>query len=217
MTIRPIFLVSLTPSDDTGIIHLPLLGTAWLRPVLDLSQYDGIILTSKNGVDALERIDPAWKELPVLCVGKATRQRAAALGAVVLDTADGYGDGVGELLLTRYRTMRWLYARPKVVASDFAVKARANGVRLEEVVVYETVCRAEEIDTEAARDAVLIFTSPSAAKCYLTRFALRDTQTIVVIGHTTATALEGCPVHCASEPTVAACVALAKKLAKEPR
>lgn len=215
MTSRPIFLVSATASTDTGVIHLPILGTAWLRPFLDLSRYDGIIFTSKIGVDALERIDPSWKKLPVLCVGKATRQRAAALGAVVLDTADGYGDGVGELLRTHYRDKRWLYARPKIVASDFAEKAREAGIAVEEAVVYETVCRAEKVQAEVARNAVLIFTSPSAVQCYLTRFALGDMQTIVVIGRTTAEALKSRDVHLAPEPTVAACIASAKQLAKE--
>ena len=217
MTNRPIFLVSATPPDDADVIHLPLLGTEWLRPRVDLSHVDGIIFTSKNGVDALERIDPSWKKLPVLCVGKATRQRAIALGGDVLDTADGYGDGVGELLRTRYRDKRWLYARPRVVASDFAQKARESGLTVEEAVVYETVCRAGEVQAEVAPNGVLIFTSPSAVQCFLSRFALCETQTIVAIGRTTANALKGYRVHLATEPTVAACVASAKQLAKEPQ
>jgi uroporphyrinogen-III synthase len=216
MTNRPIILVSVTPSDDPDVTHMPLLATKWLEPRLDLSRFDGIIFTSKNGIDALERIDPSWKKLPVLCVGKATRQKADALGATILDTADGYGDGVGELLRTRYRDKKWLYARPKVVASDFVRKARDSGIAVEEAVVYETVCRAEAVDDAIDANAVLIFTSPSAVQCYLTRFALHGTQTIVVIGRTTERTLQGHDVHVAAEPTVAACIALAKQLAKEP-
>jgi len=215
MTKRPIYLVSNTPAHDESVIHLPLLVTRWLYPAIDLSRCDGIIFTSKNGVDAMERIDTAWKKLPALCVGSATRKRVMELGGEVTGTAGGYGDELYALVKAYHADKRWCYARPKVVASDFAQRLRREGIALEEHVVYETVCRAETVSATVPDDAVLIFTSPSALHCFLSRFSLLDSHEIVVIGRTTRDALPGRRVHVASEPTVAACIALAKQLQKE--
>ncbi|UFS62792.1 uroporphyrinogen-III synthase [Sulfurimonas sp. HSL-3221] len=215
MTIRPIYLLSVTPSDDPDITHLPILETAWLRPEVDLSRIDGIIFTSKNGVDALEKIAPEWKSVPVLCVGKGTQQRVEALGGTVAGTVKGYGEMLYALIRERFPRFRWLYARPRVVASDFASRLRDEGVAVEEAVVYETLCRADKIDIAIPDDSILIFTSPSALQCFQRRFVLAQTQTVVAIGSTTEKSLPGQKVHIAPEPTVAACITLAKELAKE--
>lgn len=211
----PIYLISNTPTNDEAVTHLPMLETSWLTPPIDFDKYDGIILTSKNGVEALERIDTVWKTLPVICVGSATKQTAAAYGAEVIDTGNGYGDAIHDLILERYADRRWLYARPKVVASDFAERLRKAGTDVDQAVVYETVCNAEAAPTELPKDAVLIFTSPSALRCFKRRYRLLPTHTLVVIGTTTQKAAEGHRVHVAPEPTVNACITLAKHLAKE--
>ena len=216
MTKRPIYLVSVTPSGEKGIIDLPFLATKWLHPTISLEQVDGIIFTSKKGVEALERIAPEWKRLPVLCVGVATRKQAEELGGKVLAAGNGYGDNVYELIHDRFKTLRWLYARPGVIASDFAERLRREGTVVEEAVVYETVCQADTLQTPPIEtNAVLIFTSPSAVHCFQSRFNFHPDQHIVVIGRTTEKSLPNIPVHVAPEPTVASCIALAKKLAKE--
>ncbi len=209
----PIFLVSITPPNDPDVVHLPLLETVFLKPEIGLERYDGIILTSKQGVEAIETIDPQWKQLPVLCVGKATQKRAESLGANVLERSDGYGAGLYDIVMRRYSDRRWLYARPKVVASDFAGRLRQKGVRIDDAVVYETVCGTANSDTAIPADAILIFTSPSALRCFTSRYDIVPTQELVVIGKTTAQALgKGRRVHLAAEPSVAACIALAKQL-----
>ncbi len=210
---RPIVLTSVTQSDDPDVTHLPLLGTRFFSPAVDLSRYDGIILTSKQGVEAIERIDPAWKSLDVLCVGKATENKIVSLGAKILERSDGYGAGLYDIVKRRHAGRRWLYARPKVVASDFAQRLRNDGITVDEVVVYETVC--EDGGETPPKNAVLIFTSPSALKCFEKRFAIVPTQDVVVIGRTTAQAARThAHVHMAPEPSVRACVALAKHIAK---
>ncbi len=211
---RPIFLISITPYDDSAVTHLSLLKTRFLETDLPLDNHDGLILTSKQAVEAVERIDPAWKKLPVLCVGKATQKKAEALGAVVLERSDGYGAGLYDIVKKRYAARKWLYARPKVVASDFARRLRDDNISVDETVVYETVCDARNTAAEIPADAVLVFTSPSALKCFRSRFELKNSHSLVVIGKTTAAAIGEHPdVHLADEPGVAACIALAKKIA----
>lgn len=217
MNPRHIYLVSITSAADDAVTHLPILSTRWLSPKVDLGASEGVIFTSKTGVDALERLAPDWKQLPVLCVGKATRIRAEALGAKIEGTADGYGDELYTMILKHFSRRRWLYARPKVVASDFADRLRAEGVIVEDAIVYETVCCADAVPISVEDDAVLIFTSPSALHCYETRHAIQPGQSVVAIGRTTAKSLPGRPVHLADEPTVAACITMAKQLAKVPQ
>lgn len=215
MSSLPIYLVSVTPPEDPEIIHLPMLQTHWLHPDADLTAVNGIIFTSKNGVEAMERIDPAWKTLPLVCVGTATSRYARTLGAEHIETGDGYGAGLTQRLRAHPHGFRWLYARPKVVASDFAAQLRREGFLIDEAVVYETVCAPGDDNAVPAAPAVLIFTSPSALACFRSRYALQPGHTVVVIGKTTRNSIPDHPVYVASEPTVSACVALAKKLAKE--
>lgn len=213
---RTVYLVSLTPPDEKDtVIHLPVLTTAYLTPGLSLASYDGIILTSKQGVAALREGFEGWQRLPLLCVGRATQKAAEAAGGRVLACADGYGEGIVSLMDARLRAMRWLYARPAVVASDFAERLRAEGVAVEEAVVYETRCNDDALPTAPEADAVLIFTSPSAVACYERRFVIEEGQSLVAIGTTTLGALGGRAARVAPEPTLAACVALAHTIAKE--
>lgn len=213
MSKRPIFLVSITPAHDPEITHLPLLQTRWLTPLIDLQRYDGIIFTSKNGVEAMERIAPEWKTLSAVCVGKATAQAVSRHGGSVAATAGGYGDDIAAVIAQRFADRRWLYARPKKTASDFAAQLRSLGIALDEAVVYETVCADNAPLPSLPDSAVLIFTSPSALHCFEGRYALRASYALVVIGTTTKAALKHPHVHLASEPTVDACVTLAKTLA----
>lgn len=211
----PILLISNTPSNDSSVTQLPLLTTKWLQPAITFGDYDGVVLTSKNGVKALERIDPSWKKLPVLCVGNATKSAAESVGAHIIDCGSGYGDDIYDLIRERHAQQRWLYARPKVAASDFAERLREAGIVIDDAVVYETVCSAQDIEAEIPDKAVLIFTSPSALHCFQSRFTILPSHTLVVIGKTTQKALAGHQVHVAPEPAIASCVALAKQLAKE--
>lgn len=217
MTSRKIYLVSLTPPTEADVIHLPLLRTHWHNPSLDLARHDSIVVTSKSGVDALERIDPAWKQLHLLCVGSATSRRAQQVGAVVAATADGYGDTLFEMIMAQGRGRHWLYARPKVVASDFAQRLRDEGIAMDEAVVYETRCVQPPEPVTLAKNGVLIFTSPSALHCFEKYFELCDTHTLVAIGTTTHKALGNRETHLAAEPSVSACITLAKALAKETK
>lgn len=192
---------------------MPLLETRLLHPEIRLEEIDGIVLTSKQAVRALQAIAPEWSRLPALCVGRSTAAAAAAAGAEVLQIADGYGDDLYDLIRKHSAAFRWLYARPKSVASDFAQRLRDEGVNLRECIVYETVCAPKPTTPPLPPDAVLIFTSPSGYECFSRRFSLRPEQAVVAIGRTTRKAIpREHTVFVAEQPSVAACIALAKML-----
>lgn len=206
-----IFLFSKTSHPD--VIHIPILHTSFLQPEIDFDQYDAIVLTSKQAVIALQKISPEWKKIPVLSIADQTESMVKEAGGTLLDKGSGYGDSLDAIIVSRYASLRWLYPRPKVVASDFKERVRAHGVVMDDVTVYETSCNEQCRDTVLPDDAVLIFTSPFTIACFLELYRFKNSYRVVVIGATTAKALpDGVSYRMPDTPSIDACVGLAKQL-----
>lgn len=210
-TKKPIYLFSKTPHADA--IHVPIIKTFFLQPDIDFSRYDAIVLTSKQAVTALEKISPEWKSIPVLAVASKTADAVKEAGGRLIDIGDGYGDTLGQLIINNYASYRWLYPRPKVVASDFKAMVKQAGVELDDTIVYETLCNPACQNIALSDNAVLVFTSPSTIACFLEFYAFKASHKVVVIGKTTARALpEKVTFVMPDEPTVDASVSLAQSL-----
>jgi uroporphyrinogen-III synthase len=205
-----IYLISKTPHED--VFHVPILKTYYLSDEIDFSNCDALILTSKEAIASLEAHNPGWVDLPVLAVSSKTADEAKRCGAYIMGVGGGYGDSLLEKVL-KHRIYRWLYVRPRIVASSFAEDAKSLGSKLEEKVVYETSCNRGLKPLDLPMNATLIFTSPSAVICFLERHDIQRNQNVVVIGKTTAQALPSfVDYHMAQKPTVEACIELAKEL-----
>ena len=211
--LRPIYLVSKTSHHETaGVIHIPILSIHFLTPLINFDDYDGIIVTSKQGALALKHYSPDWGKLQVICVGEATAKIMGDLGAKHIDCADGYGMSIFNVL-RQYRG-KWLYCRPKTIASSWPSRAREAGLIIDEVIVYETTCNEAMAKIEIADNSVLIFTSPSSIECFLQKYLIKPTHDIVVIGKTTQKALPLGVKSIISETTsVESCVEIGLKLA----
>jgi uroporphyrinogen-III synthase len=208
----PVYLFSKTPHPDA--IHIPILRTTYLKPEIDFESYDGMILTSKEAVEALVALDGAWNRLPLLCVGAKTAEHARRYGGRVLECANGYGDELEGLVRAKYAAKRWLYARPRKIASDFAARLRRSGIAVDDVILYETRC-SETAEPDVEAEAVLAFTSPSAVSCFLQRYSFKPTHRVVVIGTTTLAALpEGVNALMPESTSVEELVRLAGKIAQ---
>lgn len=212
---RPIYLVSKTSHHETeGVTHVPILSIHFLTPSINFSQYDGIVVTSKQGALALSHYSPDWDRLQVVCVGDSTAHTMRELGAKHIETANGYGERLLDVLMLQKDYKKWLYCRPKMIASSWPSRARERGIVIDEVIVYETLCNKEMEDVQIAMDGVLIFTSPSGIECFQERYTLLPTYRIVVIGKTTKNALPVGIESMQSENTsVESCVKMAKELA----
>lgn len=212
MTRSPIYLFSKTPHSDVDFV--PVLSTEFFQPAIDFAKYDAIVLTSKQAVTALEKIDRTWTTLPVLTVADLTAKMAEDAGATVISRGNGYGDTLADIIINAHMKKRWLYPRPEVVASDFGQKVRDAGVDLDDVVVYKTSCNADASHKSIEDDAVLIFTSPFTIACFLDFYSFKSTHMVIAIGKTTQTALpKGLQVYLPEKTSVESCVRLAQKLA----
>lgn len=206
-----IFLFSKTSHPD--VTHIPILATRFFQPEIDFSAYDAIVLTSKQAVTALEKISLEWKMLPALCVASKTAETVEKAGGKLLEAGDGYGDSLTDIIMDNYASYRWLYPRPAVVASDFKERVKRAGVRMDDVIVYETSCNQACRDITLPEGAILVFTSPFTIACFMEFFTFKSSYRVVVIGKTTAKALpKNIKYQMPDLPTVDASVLLAKKL-----
>lgn len=209
---RPVWLISKTPYE--GVNHLPILSTVFLNPSIDFSPYDGIVFTSKQGIDALDSAGIDRERVRCLCVSDATAVHARKAGYENVLTAEGYGESIPPLLANEGENLRWLYARPETVATDWIESAKEMGIRIDEAVVYETRCNPDADCTGIENDAVLIFTSPSTVRCFENRHPILPTHRIVAIGKTTAAAFRsGIAVVLSETPSIESAVEMARRMA----
>jgi uroporphyrinogen-III synthase len=172
-------------------------------PVLDVSAYALLVLTSANGARAAAaRMED--RTLPVLAVGPATAAEARKAGFSHVQEADGNGtDGIMSFLarMPRASDRPILHVSGTEVAGDLQAKAQQHGLKLERKTLYRAVA-AEALSpgTCAALrnheiDAAMFF-SPRTAEIFASLVArAASTQhlatiTACVISHNAAKALK---------------------------
>jgi len=208
---RPIYLFSISSHPDA--ISINSLDITFFKPEIDFSQYDALIITSKQASKALTQYDQeAYIHLPALCVSVASAQSYEELGGKVLDIGGGYGDNLVDKIQSYPKEKKWLYLRAKVVASDFVSICKTEGYDIDEVVVYESDCSKAIENVKVQENAILIFTSPSSVKCFLKNHTFTHKQSVIVIGKTTAKALpEDIKYILSDKTTIDSCIQIAKE------
>ncbi|WP_457596844.1 uroporphyrinogen-III synthase [Hydrogenimonas sp.] len=217
-TRRPVYFLSPTPKK--GAIHLPMIAFRLLPQTLDFSRYDGVILTSKQGVAALDQISGgSWRALPAAAIGRQTaREIEKRGGEVCFMASSAYGDVLAKELAQAFPKRRWLYARPKVVVSKIAADLKEAGVAVEEAVIYETVCVPYGADERPEEGAVLVFSAPSIVRCFFENFGWDKSWDAVAIGKKTAQAFpEGVKPHISPATTLEDSLDFARHLASNQR
>jgi len=207
----PIYLFSISSHPDA--ISVNSLDITFFKPEIDFSQYDYLIITSKQVSQALQQYErEEFIDLPALCVSVQSAKSYEDLGGKILDIGGGYGDNLIDKIRSYPKEKRWLYLRAKVVASDFVDICKKDGYFIDEVILYESACSKAIEEVEVKNEAILIFTSPSSVKCYLQKHRFLQNQDIIVIGKTTAKALpEGVKYILSDKTSIESCIAIAKE------
>ncbi len=205
---KPIYLFSISSHPDA--ISVNSLSITFLKPSIEFSKYDYLIVTSKQTSEALKQYDKdTYVNKPALCVSVASAKSYESLGARVLDIGGGYGDNLVDKIKEYPKDTKWLYLRAKVVASDFVQICKDDGYDIDERVVYESDCSQEILNVKVEEDATLIFTSPSSLRCFLKNSEIKETHNVIVIGTTTAKALpKGLKYRISTQTTIESCVNL---------
>lgn len=211
-TSKPTYLFSINAHPDA--IHVNSLDITLLKPSIDFSHYDYLIITSKQTSKALLQYNKEeYIELAALCVSKQSAKSFEALGGKVLKVGGGYGDDLAKEITKFSKTTKWLYLRAEVVASDFVKRAANEGYHIDERVLYKSECSKNILEVAVEDNAVLIFTSPSSLHCFLQTHTLLPSHRVIVIGKTTAKALpKNIEYYISQETTIQSCMELAKTL-----
>lgn len=185
---RQIYLFATSTHPDA--ISVKSLEVRFLKPSIDFTAYDYLIVTSKQTVKALEQYDKKdFINIPALCVSQKTAASYEAFGGKILDVGDGYGDNLVKNIKNEPKNKKWLYLRAELIASDFVYRCQENGYVINEKIVYVSECSSEALEVEICENPTLIFTSPSAITCFLKTHTISSDANVVVIGKTTAASL----------------------------
>ncbi len=208
---KPIYLFSISSHPDA--ISINSLDITFFKPEIDFSEYDYLIITSKQASKALEQYDKElYIDKPALCISQQSAKSFEALGGTVLDIGKGYGDTLVDSIKRYSKEKRFLYLRAKEIASDFVEQSRKISYKIDEAIVYESKCSQAIQNVKVEENATLIFTSPSSVKCFLQKNDFTAQQTIIVIGKTTAKALPNYITPVISpKTTIQSCIDLVQK------
>ncbi|MDR1461487.1 MAG: uroporphyrinogen-III synthase [Campylobacteraceae bacterium] len=210
---REIYLLNDAKYD--GVKNIGVFDIKYLNPKITPKEYEAVVFTSKNGVIGIDKIYKEWKKLPAYSIGEGTSKVIKKLGGnLVYEAKISYGDDFAAQISQKLFGKLVLFARAKVVFSDVGGILKSKDVHVEEIVVYENVCKPCK-DFVLSKDGIFIFTSPSSVRCFLKCIKWNENFTAIAIGKKTAAAFS-CDIKPLISPklSIDECVAFAKKLSK---
>jgi len=161
------------------------------RALRNLKNYDWLILTSVNGVDALEKrarklriATRQLRHLQIAAIGPATKKAIEALGLAVDVVPEEYvAESVARSLRRRVHDQRILLVRAKVARDVIPRELRRAGATVDVVEAYETIIpRSSRTRLRSAlqnprhRPHVITFTSSSTVRNFVTLLSRKSSN-----------------------------------------
>ncbi len=198
--------------------NLPVILIKHLPKEIDLSMYEALIFSSKNGVIAIDNLTDKWKDIPSYSIGSGTSKEIEKRGGkIIYQAKSSYGDDFAKEIKALLHGKKALFLRAKVVTSSLNTILKDAGVLLDEEIVYETVCSNCETLEKPPENSIIIFSSPSTIECFFRCFEWDKSYKAVVIGTKTASFMpKNIPYEMAVKQTIPSCIELSKILSKKP-
>ncbi len=210
-----IYLLNQQKFDDAK--NIATIKIEFKSPKIDLSGYDGLIFTSKNGVFGIDNIDKSWRDIPSYSIGSGTSKAIKELGGkVVYSAKNSYGDSFAKEIRSLLRGKKVLFLRAKSVTSKLNSILRDAGVLLDEIVIYETLCQDSKDIKKPKRGSIIIFSSPSTIECFFKALSWDSSYRAIVIGEVTASHMPK-EINYLLSPhqDITSCIKLAKSLSED--
>ena len=195
-----------------GAKNLPVIKIKFFDFKIDLSSFDVLIFTSKNAVEAIDRVDKTWKNKKIYSIGSETTKTIREKNADVVYTAKKfYGDDFAIEIKNMLLNKKVLFPHAKVILSKLNKILKDDGVDFTEIIVYETVCNDTQLQ-KPKKNSTIIFSSPSTIKCFFKKFVWDKSYKAIVIGKRTASFMPK-DISFVISPiqTISACIKLANK------
>ncbi len=140
---------------------------------------NNIIITSKNAITALEKLNN--KHYKIFCVGSETKKILISKGFEVVENANN-SNNLAEIIISKHSNFKFSYFCSAIRRDDLPQKLTENNIKLNEIVVYETLFYSTEINEKID---IIMFFSPSGVKSFLQKNKINN-ELCFCIGKTTA-------------------------------
>jgi uroporphyrinogen-III synthase len=195
-----------TTSDKSipNVTNLKLNSFEYFEREIDFKQYDGLVFTSRHGVEALSRRHD-WLSLPSYAIGNSTAQMLTKYKSNLKYTSKkSYGNDFAQEIKDITKGQKLLYIRGKKVASNLN-----EILNCDEIIVYKNRCKEVKELKTLPKNSFVIFTSPLLVECFLKHYIWDESHTAIAIGNTTANAFPSCITpKIADVPSMESCVEL---------
>lgn len=211
-----IFLISHTKCENIRQINV--CEIKFCKFSVDLSEFDALVITSKNSINALKFNGILPTNLDIFAIGKSSAKSAKEFGFSQIYTAkNSHGDEFSAEISPFLIHKKTLFLRAKTVVSNVSEILAKNGVNLRQIVAYEnqilTLSKDEILAQIPPKNSVLIFTSPSNVQGFLHNFRIDKSYKLIAIGKASAKMLENFPnLIVSSSQNILDCVKIARNL-----
>ena len=210
---RDIFILSDKKMD--GVNNLPTFMINFLPSNnINISSYDGLIFTSKNGILSIDSFNKDWKDVPSYAISHKTAQTITEYNGILQYTGkNGHGNKFAYELIPLLKDKKILYIKPKNVVSKLVKTLLKNDIECDELITYETICKTYSMDNKPPKKSIIILSSPSTLNCFLDIFGWDESYTAIAIGKTTTKFIpEYIQYKVSPNTSLEACITLAKTL-----
>lgn len=209
-----IYLISNTPFDDESVEKISLCDIKFNKFNIDLSEFDALIVTSKNGINSLKFNSIILADILVFAIGKATALSCKEFGFTqIYEAQNSHGSEFGAEILEKLYGKKVLFIRAKETISNLDIYFNQNGIDISVIDGYENLILKKDMSSKPKSNSILIFTSPINVRAFIQNLGWDDSYKAVAIGKATAQALKPYtdPIISKSQ-TIKDCVELAKSL-----
>ncbi|MCR8679408.1 MULTISPECIES: uroporphyrinogen-III synthase [Campylobacter] len=211
-----IYLLSNTPFDDESVEQISLCRIEFNKFNLDLSEFDALIVTSKNAINSLKFNSITLADILVFAIGKATALACKEFGfRQIYEAKNSHGSEFGAEILEKLVSKRVIFIKAKETISNLDIYFRQNGIDISVIDGYENIILKNNSYEKPQLNSILIFTSPMNVRAFIQNFGWDHSYKAVAIGKATAKELKGyCDPIISKSQSIKDCVELAKSLNK---
>lgn len=182
---KNIYILSDTKVD--GAKNLQLIKTQPLPINRDITSFDALVFTSKNGVSHLDEFTQKWREIPSYAISEKTAEFIKKKqGNLVFTGQKGHGDQFAKELIKMLKAKQTAFIGAKHVVSNLVDILEENEIDCIHIPIYETICVEYESKIELPKHSIIIFSSPSTIECFFRNVIWDETFQAISIGKTTA-------------------------------
>ena len=166
--------------------NIPLFKIVYATKKINLDNYDAIIFTSKNAIEAIDYINKDWKKVPSYVISEQTAKLVKDLnGNLEYISKTKHGNEFAYEIVEKLKGKRVLYIRGAEIVSDLVNILQNNNINFNDEVVYENQFNEDAKKVKIPKNSKIIFTSPSTIKYFFKIFSWDDSYTAISIGKTT--------------------------------